>query len=183
VSIRHRLVYLLLTALLGCASAEDRSSLPDVDSKAADAVTLTSFLATQGYESLPLRPLATGHFALDGTADAIVLTLIVDTGASHTILDRRRAERFGLVLRQERGRAAGLGTADERVASAVLRNVRLGGLELDSLPVSVLDLAHVNEVLREMRVGAVDGILGADVLHRKQAIIDYGAPRLYIRQE
>jgi branched-chain amino acid transport system permease protein len=77
VSIRNRLVCLTLTALLGCTSGEERSSVPNLDSNAADSLTLSSFLASQGYESLPLRPLATGHFALDGTADAIVLTLIV----------------------------------------------------------------------------------------------------------
>jgi predicted aspartyl protease len=143
---------------------------------------LEAFLAGQGYEVVPLRRLATGHFAIDGTAGAIALTLILDTGASHTILDVRRAARFGLVLRQERGRATGLGVSDQPVASAVLRNVTVGPMQWDSLAVSVLDLAHVNQTLQQMRVAPVDGIMGADLLLRRQAIIDYGTTRLYVRE-
>jgi len=142
---------------------------------------LDAYLEGEGYRSLPLRRLATGHFAVDGTAGAVVLTLIVDTGASHTILDRGRAGRFGVIARRAPGRAAGLGTADQAVGAGVLRNVELGTLRFDSLAVSVLDLSHVNRVLEEMDVEAIDGIIGADMLLRKRAIIDYGGPMLYVR--
>jgi len=169
-------------ALSGCAG--DRGISPGAGGTTAGAgavVTLDEHLAADGYRMLPLRRLATGHFAVDGTAGTVVLTLIVDTGASHTILDRERAHRFDLVVRPDGGRAAGLGTADQPVGTGTLLEVDLGSIRLDSLAVSVLDLSHVNRVLREMDVPPIDGIIGADMLLRKQAIIDYGGPSLYVR--
>jgi hypothetical protein len=186
------LLFCLFLALTACTPSEGvrtpdapaaagRAPAAPAVSDAAAAENLGGFLAAQGYRMIPLRRLATGHFAIDGTAGTTSLILIVDTGASHTILDQQRAARFRLVLRQERSRAAGLGVADQQVSSAVLRDVIVGPLQLDSLPVSVLDLSHVNEALRQLRVPPVDGIMGADMLLRKQAIIDYGTTRLYIR--
>jgi predicted aspartyl protease len=176
------LVFAAALALSGCARDRDASSgASGTTAGAGDPVSLDEHLAAGGYRMLPLRRLATGHFAVDGTAGAVVLTLIVDTGASHTILDRERARRFDLVVRADGGRAAGLGTVDQPVGTGTLRDVDLGPLHLDSLAVSVLDLSHVNRVLREMEVAPIDGIIGADMLLRKHAIIDYGGPSLYVR--
>jgi len=69
----------------------------------------------------------------------------------------------------------------QSVATGVLRSVALGSLRLDSLPVSVLDLDNINQALRGAGAEAVDGIVGADFLSRKRAIIDYGATRLWLR--
>jgi predicted aspartyl protease len=179
-----RAVRLLLACLLGVAGCTPPGgAAPQPAAAAAEGEGLSGFLAAQGYRTVPLRRLATGHFAIDGMAGATTLTLIVDTGASHTILDRQRAGRFGLVLRRERSRAAGLGVADQEVASGMLRDVEVGPLRFDSLAVSVLDLSHVNQALRGVQVAPVDGILGADLLLRKRAVIDYGAMRLHLWAE
>jgi hypothetical protein len=184
-----RRVLPLLLALLPAAAAcvpADPGPVPVSAAPAQSGVAaedLDGFLVSQGYQMVPLRRLATGHFAVDGMAGATTLTLILDTGASHTILDRQRSERFRLALREERSRAAGLGVSDQAVATGVLRQVAVGPIRLDSLAVSVLDLGHVNGALRQMRVPPVDGIMGADMLLRKRAVIDYGTTRLYVRTE
>jgi predicted aspartyl protease len=177
------LAALALTACAPTPEPAPRAEPEPAASATSDArpMDLDGYLAGEGYRALPLRRLATGHFAVDGTSEAVVLTLIVDTGASHTILDQRRAGRFGVTARPAQGRAAGLGTADQAVGAGVLRNVALGTLRFDSLAVSVLDLSHVNRVLAEMDVEPIDGIIGADMLLRKRAIIDYGGPMLYVR--
>jgi predicted aspartyl protease len=174
---------LVMLLLVGCTPPEPQPTPNRPPALAAQPASLDAFLAAQGYQAVPLRRLATGHFAVDGTAGAQTLTLIVDTGASHTILDRVRAGRFDVVVRQGRGRATGVGAGDQQVAVGVLRRIEIGPLRLDSLEVSVLDLANINQVLRQLRVDPVDGILGADMLLRKRAILDYGAPRLYLRSE
>jgi hypothetical protein len=180
----------LVTALAACgearpsgdpAPAADAPALPAASTDApAPPADMDALLAAQGYRSLPMRSLATGHFAVDGVADGTPFALIVDTGASHTIVDRQRARRFRLVVTEQRGEATGLGGGGHRVATGVLRDVAMGPLRIDSLPVSVLDLGHINQTLRAQRAGVVDGILGADLLVRKRAIIDYGARRLYL---
>lgn len=186
---RRPAVLLIALVLAGCGDAP-RPDPPPPTAAPADApgsapaeppTELAGLLAGQGYHALPMRSLATGHFVVDGSAGGTSFALIVDTGATHTILDRQRARRFRLALREERGRATGLGGADQAVATAVLREVTLGPLHLDSLPVSVLDLAHVNQTLRGAGAGVVDGIIGADLLMRGQAVIDYATTRLYLR--
>jgi hypothetical protein len=150
---------------------------------ASPPATLEALLAERGYRALPLRRLATGHVAVDGVAGDTPFALIVDTGASHTIVDGERARRFRLVVTERSAEATGVGGGMQSVGTGVLRDVTIGPLRLDSLAVSVLDLGHVNRTLRAQRAGVVDGILGADLLDRREAIFDLGAGRLYLRAD
>ena len=45
----------------------------------------------------------------------------------------------------------------------------------------LLDLSHVNTALTEHHAEAVDGIIGADILEKGKAIIDYNKHILYLR--
>ena len=171
---------LVATLLAGCTPPP---AAPPATRAASGDPTLNSFLLGQGYQPVQLHRLATGHFMIAGTADSIPLTFIIDTGASHTILDRNRSDRFAVVLADRNHRASGLGVTGQQVSGGVLSRVSLGPIQLDSLPVAVLDLSHINLALRQMGIEPVDGIIGADMLARKPAVIDYGTLRLYVRTD
>jgi hypothetical protein len=40
---------------------------------------------------------------------------------------------------------------------------------------------HINNALSEKKVPPIDGILGADVLKKSKAILDYKTNRLYLK--
>lgn len=140
---------------------------------------LAGFLDARGYTAVRLDHLPTGHFAIGGVTGEERLELIVDTGASHTVIDQRSAERFGLLSEDRGGRATGVGSGSQTVESGRLSAVVIGGVDLGDLRVSVMDLSSVNDVLQRMGSGRIDGIVGADVLMAKRAIIDYGSLTLY----
>ena len=45
----------------------------------------------------------------------------------------------------------------------------------------LFDLQHVNTALKEHDARTVDGIIGADVLKKSKAVIDYSKKRLYLK--
>ena len=46
----------------------------------------------------------------------------------------------------------------------------------------LFDLVHVNQALTSHQAMPVDGIIGADILKKGRAIIDYQKTRLYLKQ-
>lgn len=86
------------------------------------------------------------------------------------MLDNASATRLRLPLRRTRTRISGLGAPAQRALSGRLDNVRLGALRLDSLPVMVLDLSHVNQSLRDEGIELADGVIGADILVQREGL-------------
>lgn len=140
-----------------------------------------SLLREHGYVGVPTRRLRSGHYQAAVNAEGQRLLLIVDSGASTSVLDNGSALRLGLRLRQSRTRVSGLGAPAQRALSATLEDVRIGALRLDSLPVVVLDLSHVNQSLRSEGIELADGVIGADLLAQRGAVFDFTNGVLYLR--
>lgn len=161
----------------GCGGAAGRTTPETVA-----AESLEKFMSSRGYTRVPLSRLPTGHFSITGTAGDISLDMILDTGASHTVLDVERAARFGVETEDRGNRATGVGLSSQSVESGRLDDVEIGPVRFDTLRVSVLDLSQVNRVLRGLGNSPVDGIIGADVLMAREAVIDYGMLNVYLKR-
>ncbi len=101
--------------------------------------------------------------------------LIVDTGASNTVFDKTRIERFipDPKLKQGDNKSTGLGTSSMESHSVVIDEFEFGEILLRRLKVIVLDLSHVNASYEEMNMKAIDGVIGGDMLKKYNAVIDY----------
>jgi hypothetical protein len=108
------------------------------------------------------------------------LYLIVDTGAPNTHWDRKRSERLQLNWKEQGGAAAPAGMADSSVC--VIEGLELGQFKADRLVLRAHDVSDVNEALMRYFDPLIDGVLGADVLGRYAAVIDYSGLRLYLRR-
>lgn len=95
--------------------------------------------------------------------------LILDTGATHTVVSERfaRAHLEG-VPRLDMSRIKVVGNASG-VPEILHTEVVAGGVKFQGVAVLVLDLAGVNELLRE----PVDGVLGMDVLRYLSFVLDF----------
>ena len=40
---------------------------------------------------------------------------------------------------------------------------------------------HSNQVLREKKINSINGILGADILKKSKAVLDYKSNKLYLK--
>jgi predicted aspartyl protease len=177
----ERAALILLALLAGCLPQS--AAMQAAEAGPRGDQDLSGLLLDQGYREIPMSRLATGHFTIGGTAGEVSLDLIIDTGASHTMIDTGRAGRFDLALENRGSRATGLGGSSQRVDSGRLEGVSFGAMRFDTLRVAVTDLSHVNELLRTMGNAPVDGIIGADVLMQQRAVIDYGSLNIYFLEE
>ena len=169
-----------VAALMGC-SLTPSAGVPELAQRETPSSAINSVLRDRGYVGIPTRRLKSGHYQATAQVDGQRLSLIIDSGASTSILDNATAVKLGLDLRRSRTRVSGLGAPAQRALSARLDDVRLGALRLDTLAVMVLDLSHVNASLREEGIELADGVIGADLLAEREAVFDFTSGVLYLR--
>ena len=77
-------------------------------------------------------------------------------------------------------KAAGAGASGMETQVAAKNHLEIGGMSMHKLPLVLFDLTHVNEALAEFQTPPVHGIIGAEVLQKRKAVIDYAKKRLYL---
>lgn len=110
--------------------------------------------------------------------------VVVDTGASRTVFDKERINRFikkGTTQKSEH-RSSGLGTNDMESFQVDLKSIELGKLNIGNYRTHLLDLSHVNKAYEAVKIEMVDGILGSDLLLELDAVIDYGKKQILLNQ-
>jgi hypothetical protein len=98
---------------------------------------------------------------------------LVDTGAGGTILDSHAVSRYKLRLSSASRKGGGVGSVAMRMNYVARHDLTLFGLDLSGTKLLTLDLSHANAGLKKSKVAPVVGVLGADVLWRRHAVIDY----------
>lgn len=142
---------------------------------------LAAFLLACGFVAVPLQSNAVGHFEVSATVNGHAARLVLDTGASHTVVATSSAERFGLAAAPSAERARGVGASDHATATTVVTELRLGQARLRDVAARTFDLGHVNRALEGRGGTPIDGVIGADLLRSVEAIIDYARATLYLR--
>jgi hypothetical protein len=141
---------------------------------------LAEFLAARGYLRVGLTRSGVGHFHTAGTLNGRPVEVLVDTGASCTVVSMAVVRALGLASELLDGGAGGAGGPldQHRIVGAELRlgtfAPRLAG------PVG-LDFEQVNAPLRAQGSAEVDVILGADVFDAHAAVIDYPSLSLFLK--
>ncbi len=145
---------------------------------------LGSFLKEQGYSPIKLRTMKSQHLKVRGMVNGVKANFILDTGASSTVLDYQRAKLFKLkkVQRSEE-EAAGIGGMDMLKFECNPVKINMEDYEVKNHEVFLIDLTHVNAALKKMKMRGVDGIIGADILLKYKAVIDYEKLHLYLKSE
>lgn len=112
-----------------------------------------------------------------------VASLVVDSGASRTVLDKNRVEKF--VSRKNITKhdmlSSGLGTNSMQSHMVVVKKIEIGKVKIKNESVVLLDLSHVNSSYTMIGLKPIDGVLGNDFLIRHYAIIDFGKKKLELK--
>ena len=58
--------------------------------------------------------------------------------------------------------------------------IKIGDYTLKKVHLILLDLTHINNALTKQNAKPVNGIIGADILEKGKAIIDYNKKKLYL---
>ncbi len=146
-------------------------------------MSLKDFLLKRNYHSIQLKKTKTNHFELKAKINGVKGRFILDTGASNTCVDFEVAEHFKLDAEDSETKAAGAGATEMDTKQALEVKIQIGLWRYHNLHLVLLDLTHVNTALKNHRAKPVDGIIGADILKRGKAVIDYDKNRLYLSKK
>jgi predicted aspartyl protease len=141
---------------------------------------LQDFLKGKKYKKIPFKVLKTQHLLIKGTINGVKGNFILDTGASNSCMGFESVDRFLLNAKFSETKAAGAGAVGMETQLAKNNEIQLGRWK-KKFHLIVFDMRHVNEALIQYKTKPVDGIIGADVLLKGKAIIDYSNHYLYLK--
>jgi hypothetical protein len=142
--------------------------------------TLNKFLKESGYISIKLNFLKTKHYSLEANINGINGKFILDTGASNSCICSSLENNFNIISKETNEKASSATT--EIVNTKISKNntIQIGKWE-NKITLIIFDMSHINHALNEKKINSVDGIIGADVLKKSKAILDYKSNKLYLK--
>lgn len=143
--------------------------------------TRHSFLKNEGYISVGLIKTDTNHYQIKSKINNINGLFILDTGASNTCVDLNLFEKFNLVFEDSEIKASSATDLMSETKISKKNNLQIGKWINNNCSVILFKMDHINKALSEREIQNVDGIIGADILKKGKAIIDYEKNRLYLK--
>lgn len=143
--------------------------------------SLKEFLETKGYHRIKLKTTATQHLEVVAKINNVEGFFLVDTGASSSCIDIDAIEHFGLTAEESEVKAAGAGAVNMLTQLAQKNTIQIKNWKKRRVDFVLFDLRHVNEALTSHKAQKVHGIIGADLLKKGKAVIDYKKGHLFLK--
>lgn len=141
---------------------------------------LKDFLIQQGYVRVKLKKTITNHFEIKAKINGVKGNFILDTGASKSCVGTEDIEFFNLMSEESEHKASGAGPSEIDTLISSKNEINLGKFKMKKLSLILIDLSHINNALEKQEANPVKGIIGADILIKGKAIIDYNKKYLYL---
>ena len=144
------------------------------------SLTKNSFLKSIGYISVKLKFLKTNHYLLKACINRVEGKFILDSGASSSCICLSLENKFKIDSKKNKIKASSATSNMEDTRLSKNNTIELRKWRSKINLVSI-DMTHINSVLNEKVSESVDGIIGADVLKKSKALIDYESNKLYLK--
>ena len=144
------------------------------------SITLNKFLKRKGYSSVKLIFLETKHYLIEAKVNGVSGRFILDTGASKSCVCTSLENNFNIISQETIEKAS---TATSKVSNTKIsknNTIQIGKWE-NKINLITFDMSHINHALNEKKINSVSGIIGADILKKSKAILDYNKNKLYIK--
>jgi predicted aspartyl protease len=142
---------------------------------------LPEILKKENYKKIRFKLTKTQHLLIKAKINGVVGNFILDTGASSSCVGFESIDYFNLYAKKSKTKASGAGATGMFTQISHKNNLQLGTWKATDFSIVIFDLSHVNEALTSHKVKSVQGIVGADVLMKGKAIIDYFNCFLYLQ--
>jgi predicted aspartyl protease len=142
---------------------------------------LGDFLLEKGYTKVKLKLTKTNHFEIKATINGVKGLFILDTGASSSCVGFEAIDTFKLNAKDSEVKAAGAGATDMLTQISKKNTLKIGKWKKEKVALILFNLTHVNTALVTHNAQPVDGIIGADILKKSKAIIDYEKKYLFLK--
>jgi hypothetical protein len=144
------------------------------------SITLNNFLKTSGYSSVNLIFLETKHYLIEAKVNGVSGRFILDTGASNSCICISLEDKFKVISKWSKEKASSANSEMTNTKISKRNVIQIGKWE-DKINLITFDMNHINKTLNEKQIDPIDGIVGADVLKKSKAVLDYKTNRLYLK--
>jgi hypothetical protein len=141
---------------------------------------LHDILEKENYRKVKFKITKTQHLLIKAKINGVIGNFILDTGASNSCVGFESVDLFLLEAKKSKTKASGAGATGMFTQLALKNQLQLGSWKDSDFELVIFDLSHVNEALTQHKAKPVHGIIGADVLMKGKAIVDYYNHYLYL---
>lgn len=142
---------------------------------------LHEVLKREKYKKIKFKITKTQHLLIKAKINGVVGNFILDTGASNSCIGFESVALFQVKAEASNTFASGAGATGMHTQVASNNTLQLGFWKDTAFNLVIFDLSHVNEALLQYRSKPIHGIIGADVLLKGKAIVDYYNHYLYLQ--
>jgi hypothetical protein len=142
--------------------------------------TLNKFLKKKGYCSVNLICLKTKHYLIEAKINGIDGKFILDSGASNSCVCITKDYKFKLETKISKISASSATSEMSNTHVSKKNYITIGSWKY-TIDLVTFNMSYINKTFNEKEIESVDGIIGADVLKKSKAIIDYKSNKLYLK--
>ncbi|MFP4556413.1 MAG: retropepsin-like aspartic protease [Bacteroidales bacterium] len=114
------------------------------------------------------------HPIVFGSINGAAMNLIVDTGASRTVIDKSFAKDIEIINNQnEEPFAAGINAEKMEVQQVKIPVLKLGEIRFNEITVFTTDLSAISELYEQMVGLKIGGLIGCDFLKQHNAVVNF----------
>ncbi len=122
------------------------------------------------------------HMLVDATINGEPVKLILDSGASRSVLDKiydsgERIEGISDTV------AVGFMSDNVNIELASIPDLLVAGVKFSDFPIALADLSSLRELYKNITGLSVAGLLGCDFLVQNVSSINLGSKKIFIKQE
>ncbi len=143
---------------------------------------LNKILYRKGYVPVKMKKINSNHFVIKVKVNGVKGRFILDTGASNSCIGVHLTDKFKLTSEDSDAKVAGAGTTGIETQIASKNKIVIAHWKYNDFTAVLIDLSHISEALKEYYSKEIHGIIGAEILDKGNAIIDYKKRRLYLKK-
>ena len=140
------------------------------------------FLKEKNYKAIKLGRFITGHLYLRAEVNDSTAIFVLDTGAGSTVMEEKRESKFNLTTSSSEIKAVGAGGSNLALKESSIQNFQIKDYVLHNHKIHLMNLDHINNAFKEVGIAEIDGVIGADILIKGKAVIDYENLILYLKE-
>ena len=145
------------------------------------STSLKEFLNQKDFYKIKLHLISSDHYKIVAKINNTKGWFILDTGASTTFVAQTAIEKFKLDIEPQKIKAYGAGPEEIQTKISKNNKLRIGQWVFEICNIACIDLNPINRAFKSADLAEVDGIIGADVLKKGKAVIDYDKNYLYLK--
>ncbi len=144
--------------------------------------SLKKILKKKKYIKIKLEKMVTNHLQVKASINGVKGRFILDTGASNSCVDLDLIAFFNLDAQESETKAAGAGATNMETLQSDDNHLKIEDWQTKKCHLVLFNLEHVNKALSDHNAEDVHGIIGADILEKGKAFIDYDKKYLYLKK-